>query len=194
MFASARARGGRTTSTWRKLRVIVSIPAYRRLGAAIGLGYLVLFLIALQDISLGGEGFELLTVDWTRMFDRTGAVTFEPVARLTIPGLTILLSPINMLIGVALAALVGLNLVITYIAFRQPGVCSFNRSSGFFASLPALLAGSACCAPAIVLILGLQVSSLFVTVFQTLIPVSIVLLLVTLKLILDRTNAELIAV
>lgn len=174
--------------------MILSIPAYRRLGVAMGLVYLVLFLIALQDISLGGAGFEFLSIEWTRMLDRTGAVTFEPIARLTIPGLTILLSPINILIGLGVAALVGLNLVITYIAFRQPSVCSFNRSTGFFASLPALLAGSACCAPAIVLILGLQVSSLFVTVFQTLIPVSVVLLLITLKLILDRTNTELIAV
>lgn len=173
--------------------MILSITTYRRLGVAMGLVYLVLFLIALQDISLGGDGFEFLSIEWTRMFDRTGAVTFEPIARLTIPGLTILLSPINILIGLGVAALVGLNLVITYIAFRQPSVCSFNRSTGVFASLPALLAGSACCAPAIVLILGLQVSSLFVSVFQALIPVSVVLLLITLKLILDRTNTELIA-
>ena len=59
-------------------------------------------------------------------------------------------------------------------------------------SFPALLAGSACCAPAIVLILGIQVSSLFMTVFQVLIPVSVLLLLVTLKLILDRTKPALL--
>ncbi len=164
------------------------------MAVGIGVVYLILFLIALQDISLGGRGFEFLTVDWTRMFDRTGAVTFEPIAQLTLPGLTILLSPVNILIGLAVAALVGVNLVITYIAFSQPRACTFNRSTGFLASVPALLAGSACCAPAIVLILGLQLSSLFVTVFQVLIPVSVLLLLLTLKLILDRTATELIEV
>lgn len=179
---------------WRKLRVILSIPRYGRLAVAIGTAYFILFLVALQDISLGGRGFEFITIEWTRMFSRTGTVTFEPIARLTLPGLTVLLSPINILIGMVVGALAGLNMAITLIALRQPSVCSFNRATGFLASVPALLAGSACCAPAIVLILGLQVSSLFITVFQVLIPVSIVLLLITLKLILDRTNADLIAV
>lgn len=176
----------------RKLRAVLSVPRYRRIAIGLAVVYLVLFLIALQDVSLGGDGVEFLAVEWSRMFGRTGALTFEPIARLTVPGLTILISPINILIGAVVASLAGLNLAITYIALRQPAVCSFNRSTGIFASLPALLAGSACCAPAIVLILGLQVSSLFITVFQILIPVSVLVLLIALKLILDRTRTELI--
>lgn len=178
---------------WKKLTHILSFAFYRRLTAAIGAVYLVLFLIALQDISLGGRSFQVLTADWTRMFDRTSTFTFEAIAQITLPGLTVLISPINILIGLVISLLVGLNLMITYIAYYQPRACSFNRSTGFLASFPALLAGGACCAPAIILILGIQVSSLFITVFQILIPVAIVLLLVTLKLILDRTNPELVA-
>lgn len=121
-----------------------------------------------------------------------GAITFEPVAQVTVPGLTILISPLNVLIGLVLAVLAGLNLTVTWVAFRQPKACAFNRSTGILATLPALLAGSACCAPAIVLILGLQISSLFITVFQVLIPVSIVLLLVTLAAILHRTDTTLV--
>jgi hypothetical protein len=179
-------------TTFRTLAAILSVSRYRRLAAALGGLYLVLFLVALQDISRGGRGFQVLTVDWTRMFDRTGAVTFEPIAQVTLPGLTLLLSPLNVLIGALISLLVGLNLTVTYFAFRQPRACSFNRSTGVLASVPALLAGSACCAPAIVLILGLQVSSLLVTVFQALIPAAAVLLIVTLKLILDRTDPALI--
>lgn len=155
--------------------------------------YWPLFMVALQDISLGGRGMGFLTTEWTRMFERIGAVTFEPIARLTLPGLTVLLSPINLLIGLAISLLVGLNLGLTYAALKQPRACRFNRSTGILASLPALLAGGACCAPAIVLILGLQVSSALIAVFQVLIPASAVLLLVTLKLILDRTNVELLS-
>lgn len=176
----------------RKITAILSIPYYRRRSAGIGLVYLVLFLAALQDISPGGHGFEFLTVDWTRMFDRAGAVTFEPIARLTVPGLTILLSPLNIGIGLIVAALAAVNLIVTYVAFRQPRACSFNRSTGILASIPALLAGSACCAPALVLLLGLQVSSLFINVFQILIPASVLILLVTLKLVLDRTDTDLL--
>ncbi|MFO8231111.1 MAG: hypothetical protein R6U20_00450, partial [Longimonas sp.] len=98
--------------------------------------------------------------------------------------------PLNILIGGLLSLLAALNLMVTYVAYNQPSACSFNRSTGVLASLPALLAGGACCAPAIVLILGLQVSSLFITAFQVLIPVAAVLLLITLKLILDRTHPE----
>jgi hypothetical protein len=166
------------------------MPRYRRFSIAVAAGYLVLFLLALGDLSAGGRGFEVLTTDWTRMFDRTGAVTFEPIAQLTVPGMTILLSPVNVANGLLLAVLAALNLTVTYLAFRQPRACRFNRSTGIMASLPALLAGSACCAPTIVLILGLQVSSLFITVFQILIPVSVLILVVTLVLILGRTDPE----
>jgi len=175
-----------------KLRAILSIRFYRRLSVAIGILYLALFLVALRDISVGGAGFDLSTTDWARMFERTGAVTFEPIAQVTLPGLTILLAPLNILIGAALASLAGLNLSVTWMAFRQPRACRFNRSTGFLASLPALLAGGACCAPAIVLILGLQVSSLFISVFQVMIPAAAALMLVSLALIVDRTDPSLI--
>lgn len=175
-----------------KLAAILRMPFYRRLAIAMAAIYWVLFMMALQDISLGGRGFQFLTAEWDRMFDRTGMIIFEPIAQLTVPGLTVLLSPINLLIGLVISMLVGLNLIVTYIAVKQPKACSFNRSAGILASVPALLAGSACCAPAIVLILGLQLSSALVAAFQVLIPVSVILLLVTLKLILDRTRPELI--
>lgn len=176
-----------------KLRMILALRHYRRIAVGVGALYLLLLLVALQDISLGGSGFQFLTVEWTRMFDRTGAITFEPIAQLTVPGLTVLISPLNILIATVLAVLAGLNLTVTWLAFRQPKACRFNRSTGILASLPALLAGSACCAPAIVLILGLQVSSLFVTVFQVLIPVSVAILLVTLVMILRRTEPAALA-
>lgn len=175
------------------LRAVLRIPRYRVMGAALSVLYLVLFLLALQDLSVGGSGVRVLTTDWERMFDRTGTFTFEPIAQFVVPGLTLLVSPLNILLGLALSILAGLNLVLTYIAFRQPAACSFNRSSGVLASLPALMAGGACCAPAIVLILGLQVSSLMIGVFQVLIPVSLVLLVLTLKLILDRTDPSLLS-
>lgn len=179
-------------SFWKKLSTILQKPFYRWLTFGIGGVYLVLFLIALQDISLGGRGVQFQTVDWTRMFDATGTVTFEAIARLTVPDITVLISPLNILIGAVLSLLVGLNLMITYIAYKQPRACSFNRSTGVLASIPGLLAGGACCAPAIVLILGLQVSSLFITVFQVMIPVAVLLLIITLKLILDRTDPRLV--
>lgn len=180
-------------SIGRKLRAILAIRHYRRVAIGVGSIYLLLFLLALGDVSVGGMGFDFRTTDWVRMFERSGPATFEPIGRLTLPGLTILLSPLNLATGFALAALAGLNLTVTWIALRQPRACRFNRSTGIIASLPALLAGGACCAPTIVLILGLQVSSLLVTAMQVLIPVSGTLLLITLGAILHRTEPERLA-
>ena len=181
------------SSSWRKLGEILAIPPYRRGAVFIAAIYLGLFLVALQDFSAGGRGFEVMTVEWSRMFERNGPFTFEAVARVTLPGVTFLVAPLNIAVGSVLAGLAGLNLVITWIAIRQPAACSFNRSTGVLASVPALLAGSACCAPAIVLILGLQMSSLLLGAFQILIPLSLVLLIVTLGLILRRTDPGLLA-
>jgi hypothetical protein len=184
---------GSMTAVWRKLATILGLPFYRRLAFSLAAGYLVLFLMALQNITFSGQGVQVLTTHGSRMFERTGTFTFEPIAQLTFPGLTILLSPLNLVLGLFLSLLVGLNLAVTVIAFRYPAACRFNRGTGLLASVPGLLSGGACCAPTIVLILGIQMSSAFITVFQVLIPASALLLLITLKLILDRTTTELIA-
>jgi len=178
-------------STVRTLRELLAVPAYRRMAAALAGLYEVIFLVSLQDITPGGQGVSVTVVDLGRMFERTGAFTFEAVARITVPGLTVLVAPLNILVGAVLAGLVGLNLLVTYVAFRQPRACSFNRGTGILASVPALLAGGACCAPTIVLILGLQMTSAAVTAFQWTIPLAFVLLLATLKMIVDRTDPEL---
>lgn len=176
--------------TVRKLVAILRVRTHRWIAAGMAGAYLLLFLAALQDISRGGRGVAFLTADWSRMFERTGIHTFEPIAQLTLPGFTVLVSPLNILMGTALSLLAGLNFLVTYIAIRRPQACAFNRSTGVLASLPALLAGSACCAPAVLLVLGLQASSLVIGVFQVLIPLSFGLLLLALKLILDRTDPD----
>jgi hypothetical protein len=173
-----------------KLVRLLRLPFYRRLAVVLAAGYLILFLVALQDIVFVGDETQLRTTAWERMFERRGTFTFEPIAQVTLPFLTVLVAPLNIAIGLVLSLLVGLNLALTTAAFRQPAACRFNRATGALASLPALVSGGACCAPTIVLILGLQVSSAFITVFQVLIPASAIVLVVTLTLILQRTDLE----
>jgi hypothetical protein len=178
--------------TIRKLARLLEVRSHRWIAVALAAVYEVIFLVSIRDITAGGTGFGVTVADLGRMFERTGAMTFEPVARVTLPGVTVLVAPVNVLLGAVLAGLVGLNLMVTYLAFRQPRACSFNRSTGLLASVPALLAGGACCAPTIVLILGLQMTSAAVTAFQWAIPVALLLLVATLKMIVDRTEPELI--
>ncbi len=168
----------------------MDVSFYRRITIAVSTIYLALFLIALQDITFSGSGQGLVLGQLSQMFERSGVFVFEPVGIYGASLFTLLISPINILVGSVISVLVGLNLTITYIAYKHPKVCDFNRSTGVLSSLPALLAGGACCAPAIILILGIQASALMISLTQIMIPFSIVILLITLKLILDRTTLD----
>jgi hypothetical protein len=171
--------------------MILGIPIYGWTCAALSFAYFTLVMIAFGDLSSGGRGFEFLSVPLDRMFERTGAFTFEPVARVTVPGVTLLLSPVNLGIVGLLSLLAGMNLTVVFASLREPEACHLSRTGSVLSGIPALLAGGACCAPAVLLVLGLQASSLVIGLFQVLIPISFVLLAGALKLALDRTDVEL---
>lgn len=104
------------------------------------------------------------------------ALTFEPVALVEFGFGTYLFS-LNTFIGLGIAALVGLNLAVTYLAWKQPKACGIgSSSSGLLAGIPALLSGAACCGPIVLIIFGIQASSAVMTAFQWLIPFAVVLL------------------
>jgi hypothetical protein len=173
-----------------KVRGILRIPIYAWTFAGLSLAYFTLVMIAFGDLSAGGRGFEFVSVPLDRMFERTGAFTFEPVARVIVPGATLLLSPINLGVVGALSILAGMNLTVAFASLREPRACRISRTGSVLSGFPALLAGGACCAPAILLVLGIQASSLLIGLFRILIPVSFVLLGVALKFALDRTDVE----
>jgi len=78
-----------------------------------------------------------------------GPLSFTPVASVALGPVTYLFS-LNSVIGLGLAALVGLNLSMTYLAWTQPRACGLGQSStGLLASLPAVLSGTACCGPVV---------------------------------------------
>ncbi|NEU58627.1 hypothetical protein FXF75_18360 [Halorussus sp. MSC15.2] len=147
--------------------------------AGVAVVYLVAYLTAVGHLSFGGRGIDLLVVDdpLSRAFEPIGYGQFEPIARLELPVATFLFSPVNTLVGLGLAGLVGLNLALTYLAWRQPQACGFASSStGALAGLPALLSGAACCGPVVLIVLGVQASGVLLTVFDVLLPVAAVLL------------------
>lgn len=173
-----------------KVRGILRIPIYAWTFAGLSLAYFTLVMIAFGDLSAGGRGFEFVSVPLDRMFERTGVFSFEPVARVIVPGATLLLSPINLGVVGALSILAGMNLTVAFASLREPRACRISRTGSVLSGFPALLAGGACCAPAILLVLGIQASSLLIGLFRILIPVSFVLLGVALKFALDRTDVE----
>jgi hypothetical protein len=165
----------------------------------VSLLYLGLYLYILGHLRFtGGGGFDSLVVSdpLTRMFESRGPLAFEPVAAVVVGPLELLVAPVNVAIGAALAALVGVNLAVSFLAWRHPAACGIGsgaRGSGLVAGLPALLSGTACCGPVVLIALGIQASGVIVASFGFLVPAAALLLVGSLVYVgrqVDPTVAE----
>jgi hypothetical protein len=150
-------------------------------------GYLVVYLATVGDLTLFGSGSGALTVrvadDLSRAFTGLGFFRFGAIAVVTVGPVTYLLSPLNLLLALFLAGLVGANVALTYLGLIQPRACGLESSTGILAGLPALLSGAACCGPTILLMVGIQASATLVTGFQLLVPVAVAMLVGSLLLV-----------
>ncbi|WP_435186494.1 hypothetical protein [Halobellus sp. EA9] len=140
--------------------------------------YLIGYLLTVGDIAVGGGGQPSIRVadDLSRAFASLGFFRFGAVAVVSIGPLTYLFSPLNTALALALAALVGANLALTYLGLVQPRACGLKSSTGVLAGVPALLSGAACCGPTILLVIGVQASATIVTGFQFLVPIAFAML------------------
>ncbi|MGM0388996.1 MAG: hypothetical protein ACQEP0_10885 [Natrinema limicola] len=157
----------------------------------VGIGYLAAFLWAIGDLAMRpGAAPNLIVVDdpLVRMFQRIGPASFEAVALLDTGVIRFLVSPIDIAIGLAIAGLVGLNLGLTYLAVIQPAACGIGAGSGLLASVPALLSGTVCCGPAVLIALGIQASGLLLTMFAWLLPLGVVLMLASLTYVAGKVD------
>ena len=165
------------------IRLAFSRPGSVAVFAVATAGYLVGYLYATGDLATTGAGWSVTTVPepLTRTFEPgPGPFRYEPIALVDLGTFRLLFSPLNAGLAVALATLVGVNLALSYLAVRQPASCGIGAGSGVFAAVPALLSGSACCAPVLLLVLGIQASGLLLTAVVWLLPLGIVALIGTL--------------
>lgn len=142
--------------------------------------YLLIYLLAIGDLAFH-NGQPELSVRVSRdpldlLFKQIAYFYFEAIAVVRLPFVTFLFSPINLLFALVLSMLVGLNIALSYITLIQPKVCYGKPSVGLLSSLPALLAGTACCGPLLLIVLGIQASAALVALFGLLVPMAIVLL------------------
>lgn len=179
-----RGRVGRTVArTGFAVRAALARWDGRLVFAGVTLGYLLAYLAAIGHLNPGDGEVGWLVVDdpLSRALQSTGTLSWEPVARVEAEVVTLLVSPMNVLLGLGLAALVGLNLAVTYLAWRRPTACGLARSSsGVLAAIPALFSGAACCGPVLLVVLGIQASGVLLTAFSALVPLAAVLLLASL--------------
>jgi len=159
----------------------------------VALLYLVLYQASLGDLVVDLAGRPLA---WTAaagwqplLFRERAPFQFEPVAVLEAPGLVWLLSPVNLVVGAALGLLAGVQIALVRIARRCSQACGLGPFSGVLVGLPGLLAGGACCAPLLFLLLGVQITTSLVTLVGLLVPAAFLLLAIGLFLTL-RTAAR----
>jgi hypothetical protein len=151
--------------------------------AGVSMAYLLLYLVAIGRLVPGdGEVGLLVVEDLSLALRRTGSFSFEPIARIDLAAVSLLFSPLDTLLGVGLAALVGLNLALFYLAWTQPAACGVDSATGALAAIPALLSGTAYCGPVVLLLFGVQASGLLLAAFEVLLPLAVVLLLGSLVL------------
>jgi len=185
----------RLRSALSRTRTAATLPLHRRDAAVVfgasTVAYLLVYLYALGHLAPGFGGFGVSVVDGAGskfLQPALGPLSFTPVAQVSLGPVTYLFS-LNTVIGAAVAALVGLNLALTYLAWTQPASCGIGESSaGMLAGLPALLSGTACCGPVVLIAVGVQASGVLLTAFQFLLPVAVLLLLAGLVLVGRRVD------
>ncbi|WP_367175581.1 hypothetical protein [Haloarcula rubripromontorii] len=179
---------------FRNTVVAVSGALSRRDGqvglAVSGLAYFLLYLTGLRHLGLGPVGYEVSVVSnpLTRTFRQVGPFQWEPIALVVAGPVELLVAPLNMFLGAVLALLVGLNLAVSVVAWRGPAACRLGPGAGAVSGLPGLLSGFACCGPTILLVIGVQASAGLLSLFQWLLPLTVVALFGTLLWVGSRVE------
>jgi hypothetical protein len=155
--------------------------------------YLAGYLWLTNRLSVRGDlgvGLTVVEEPLGRVLERTEQLQFEPIALVDLWYVRLLISPIDGPVGLVLAVLVGLNLAIAYLALVQPKACGMSAGAGSAAAVPALLSGSACCAPVIVIALGVQIGATALTVLPWLLPLGALLLVGSLLYVSGLVGVE----
>lgn len=182
-----------------KAKLLVSILAEKRflITALVALfAYLVLYLAAMQYLIVargGAESFLSLQImpGWQDLvFRQRAPFLFEPMGALHLGPLVLFLSIPNLAIGLLLGVLVAANIAVSYYGFRASGMQGVRGLHALIGTIPALISGMACCVPTLILVIGLQLTATLAAAWSLLVPISAVLLLISLWWSLHRIAAE----
>ncbi|MDI5934586.1 hypothetical protein [Halomonas kalidii] len=167
---------------------MLSRPATLVAVSGIMAAFTLLYLWLTGDIAEGGTGdWQAAFPAWARAFEARGPFQFEPVGLIGLGPLVWTFSPFNTLIAATMGLLVGLNVVAGWWLWRTPRQCGLGgTSTGLLGAIPALLAGGACCAPMVLIWLGLPIAGGLASLTPLLVPVALLLLVAGLWLSLRR--------
>lgn len=148
----------------------------RSIAFAVGLLYGLFYLWVIGDITFYGPpawGGHIAELSLERALSARSTLMFEAVAVLEAGYLVWLISPVNLLIAGILCGLLAANIHGALWIRAQPAACRPGQGGTLAAAVPALFAGGACCAPSLILLLGIPGLGAFAAFFGWLVPISI---------------------
>lgn len=151
----------------------------RSIAFAVGVVYGLFYLWAIGDITFYGPpawGGYIAELSLDRALSARSTLMFEAVAVLEAGYLVWLVSPVNLLVAGVLCGLLAANIHGALWIRAHPVACRRGQGGTLAAALPALFAGGACCAPSLILLLGIPGLGAFAALFGWLVPISIVAL------------------
>ena len=150
--------------------------------AAVTLAYTTIYLAAVGDLGLLSTPLTEIGLFSAEVVQNplSRALGGEAVAVLQIGPVETLVDPGTVAVAFTLGALVGITLGVSTLAYRRPAVCDVSPATGILAGIPALLSGTACCGPLVLLVIGVQASSALVAAISWLQPAAVLLLLASL--------------
>ncbi len=152
------------------------------------IAYFIIYLAATKFLILSFRiepmesffGFKLLP-NWTGLiFRQRSAFLFESIGVISIGPIKLFLSIGNFIIALILGLLVAANISISYYSFRS---LSLRGTKGFISllgTIPAIISGVACCVPTLILVIGLQLTATLAAIWSFFVPLSAVLLFLSL--------------
>ncbi|AHG02947.1 hypothetical protein HALDL1_04525 [Halobacterium sp. DL1] len=179
-------------NTWRAIRGALGRRDGGTLFVLAVVGYLAAYLVGIGhlDWNTGGTAFVVVDDPLARATERMAPYQYEPVALVAAGPFELLVSPLNVLLGLGLGLLVGANLAVSWVAYRSPASCGLGSGAGVLAGFPALFSGIACCGPAFLVVLGIQATAGLVAAFQWFVPLSVALLAATLLWVGRRVGTQ----
>lgn len=164
---------------------VLRISRYRRMIAVAALVYLVIYLYSLQHLIVLPAGVRAsypilgvqLVEEWpAKLWRAVAPFSYEPVVALYLARrIALFLAVPNLLLGVMLGVLVGLNLAIAAAHFAMQRACR-RPGVGLLGTLPSLLTGFTCCVPTVALALGANSVLALIALRSYFVPASILLL------------------
>ena len=164
-----------------KTKIILSSRKSLLSGAIAGVAFILLYLVSIEHLSFTVKGFSFFMVDnpLTRALVMRAPFMWEPIASLSFFGIQLFISPLNIIVGLILAALVFLNIAVAVFSYAYRKVCSSRPGYSIAGILPAMFSGFACCVPTFIITLAPVLGSLtvfFVQIQPYMLPLSLILM------------------